>query len=84
MDVKTCIEEYLAMAPKIFPEEGFISGSKIVKLFQGLKGAARFDEYALEDCVKRMVAQKYGGDGEDEDARLDHEANTGLAPRCRT
>ena len=43
MDIDQCIESYISMAPRIFPHEGFISGSRVGKLFKGIKGSARFD-----------------------------------------
>ena len=48
MDINTCISKYLDMAPRIFPEEGFIAGSKVCKIFKGIKGFARFDAASLE------------------------------------
>jgi hypothetical protein len=60
MDITTCISTYLDMAPKIFPEEGFIAGSKISRLFKGIKGSARFDAANLETVVKAMVADRFG------------------------
>ena len=58
MDVNECIDKYLEMAPKIFPTEGFVSGSSLGKLIQGVKGAARFDAKKLESVVKKMVNEK--------------------------
>jgi hypothetical protein len=64
MDVDTCIKTYLEMAPKIFPAQGFVSGSMVAKLLKGVKGTARFDGGELEKFVKALVADRLGG-GED-------------------
>lgn len=32
MDINQCIDAYLEMAPKIFPVEGMVSGSKLGRL----------------------------------------------------
>ena len=58
MDVDECINKYLEMAPKIFPTEGFLSGSSLGRLIHGIKGAARFDAQNLEAIVKEMVNEK--------------------------
>jgi patatin-like phospholipase/acyl hydrolase len=55
MNVDECITAYLALAPKIFPKESFISGSKLIKLFKAGRGTARFDATALEEEVKKLV-----------------------------
>ena len=61
MDVQTCIDEYLEMAPEIFPIEGRISGSTMGKLLKASRGHSRFDPAPLEAAVKRLV-KKYIGD----------------------
>ena len=48
MDINTCISKYLDMMPRIFPEEGFIAGSKIRKIFKGIKGFERIDAASPE------------------------------------
>lgn len=58
MDVDECINKYLEMAPKIFPTEGFLSGSSLGRLIHGVRGAARFDAQKLEFVVKQMVNEK--------------------------
>ena len=58
MDVDECINKYLEMAPIIFPTEGFLSGSFLGKLIQGVRGGARFDAQNLEFVVKQMVNEK--------------------------
>ena len=82
MDVKTCINEYLDMAPKIFPKEGFVSGSKVGKLVKGLKGDARFNEEALERRIKNLVTTKFSDIGED--APLTSNSAGMVPPSCRT
>lgn len=82
MDIDTCISKYLSMASKIFPEEGFISGSIVAKLFKGVKGEARFDAKTLENVVIEMVSEKFGGQGED--LLLPTEQSKQDAPQCRT
>lgn len=69
MDIETCISSYLDMAPRIFPEEGFIPGSKVGKIFQGIEGTARFDVTELEMIIKAMVAARLGT----QDATLENE-----------
>lgn len=60
MDVDTCITKYLELAPQIFPARGFISGSKVGKLFKGIQGTPKFDATALERFVKALVVEKPG------------------------
>ena len=55
MDVDTCINAYLDMAPKIFPIEGILSQNKFAKLIKGAIGIPRFDPSELEKSVKRLV-----------------------------
>ena len=76
MDVDTCINEYLDMAPDIFPVKGAISGSKLGKLMGVVRGTQRFDPAPLEKAVKRLVRKHLadrttGG----EDALLQFEAS---------
>ncbi len=65
LDVDTCIEQYLSLAPEIFPEEGFVSGSTLGKLFKGARGTARFDGDRLESFVKDLVSEKFKDTGPD-------------------
>lgn len=58
MTIDECVAAYLDLAPKIFPEEGFLSGSKAGRLFKSARGIARFDAAALEREVKRMVVEQ--------------------------
>ena len=82
MDVQTCIDRYLAMAPKIFPKEGFVSGSKVGRFFKGMKGDARFNEVALEECIKTLVVVKFGNLGAD--TALGNKSAGSDSPGCRT
>jgi hypothetical protein len=65
LDIDTCITLYLQLAPKIFPKEGFVFGSKPGKLLKGSKGTARFDGGELERTIKKLVVDKLDGAGED-------------------
>ena len=82
MDIDTCISKYLSMAPQIFPEEGFVSGSKWGKIFKGVKGEARFDAKNLEKVVKDMVCEAFGDQKEDAPLQID-QPEEGLR-QCRT
>ena len=55
MDIQTCIDEYLNMAPDIFPVEGIISGSKIGQLVTVARGRQRFKAKPLELAIRRLV-----------------------------
>ena len=55
MDINTCINEYLEMAPEIFPIEDHISGSTAGRLIKVVRGRQRFDPRPLEAAVKRLV-----------------------------
>ncbi len=61
MDIQTCIDEYLKLAPEIFPIEGLIRGSKGGQLANGILGKDRFNPKPLELAVKRLV-KKYLGE----------------------
>ena len=82
MDTDTCISKYLSMAPEIFPEEGFVSGSKWGKIFKGVRGEARFDAKNFERVVKDMVREAFGD--QKEDARLQIDQPEEGVPQCRT
>lgn len=77
MDIETCTSSFREMAPKIFPQEAFISGSKAGKVYNAFKGGARFDPTKLETIVKEMVASKL----HTEDAILEDES-AGSRPSC--
>ena len=59
MDIQTCIDEYLKMAPDIFPVEA-IGGSKIGQLFTVARGRQRFQAKPLELAIKRLVKKHLG------------------------
>lgn len=61
MDIQTCIDEYLKMAPDIFPVEGLIRGSKVGQFLTAARGRQRFQAKPLELAIKRLV-KKYLGD----------------------
>ena len=48
MDIQTFIDEYLELAPKIFPVEGLIRGSKVGKLVKVMRSRQRFKAKSLE------------------------------------
>ena len=81
MDVDTCITKYLELAPQIFPTQGFISGSKVGKLFKGIKGTPKFDAIALETFVKSLVVEKLGSG---ENALLEAADEDEPATGCKT
>jgi hypothetical protein len=60
MDIDTCINEYIDMAPKIFPVENIVSGSTVGRLVKVAKGKHRFDPVPLEMAVKRLVRKHLG------------------------
>ena len=82
MDVDTCISEYLSMAPEIFPEEDFVSKSKLGKLWKGVKGTSRFDADKFEKIVKHMVFAASGSDGDS--VLLQSDQSEQDPPQCRT
>ena len=82
MDVDTCISEYLSMAPKIFPEEGFVSSSKLGKLFKGVRGKARFDAENFERVAKHLVFAAFGSHGDYVLLQSDQAEQD--PPQCRT
>jgi hypothetical protein len=85
MDVDTCINEYLDMAPAVFPVEGVISGSNLSKFVKAVRGKQRFDPAPLEEAVKRLV-EKHVTDRatKGKDTSLRFEASRGnKSPRCK-
>jgi hypothetical protein len=64
MTIDQCIQEYLKLAPKIFPEEGFVAGSKALKFFKGLHGTTRFDATTLEKEMKKLIDKYLERDSE--------------------
>ena len=61
MDIQTCIDEYLRLAPEIFPVEGLIQRSSVGKVYKILRGRQRFQAQPLELAIKRLV-KKYLGE----------------------
>ena len=85
MDIDTCINEYINMAPEIFPIENIVSRSTLGKLVKVATGKHRFDPTPLEMAVKRLV-QKYLGPKAigGEDTLFKFEASQGQTmPQCK-
>jgi hypothetical protein len=85
MDIDTCINEYIDMAPDIFPIEGAISGSKFGKLIQVVRGRQRFDPLPLEEAVKRLVRKhlaERATEGEDTPMRFEVSRDN-EGPQCK-
>ncbi|KAL9070427.1 MAG: hypothetical protein Q9161_004851 [Pseudevernia consocians] len=55
MDIQTCIDEYLKLAPKIFPVEGLIRGSKVGQFLKVVRDRQRFKAEPLNLAIKRLV-----------------------------
>ena len=77
MSADEAIESYLEFAPKIFPKQGFISSNVLTKLFKNVLGTARFDETALENEVKKMVAKYLKQDGDFQNGSEENETSKG-------
>lgn len=58
MDIDSCIKEYINMAPKIFPLEGIISGSKLGRLVKVAKGEQRFKPTPFETVIKELIRDR--------------------------
>lgn len=74
MDIDSCIKEYLAMAPKIFPVEGIFSGSKLGRLVKVARGKQRFNPQSFETIVKKLIADHLktrSSDGENTTLRFE-------------
>lgn len=85
MDIDTCIDEYLKMAPAIFPIKNLISGSKFGKFFTIARGQQLFDPNPLEDAVKELVAKhlpKRAATTEDVPLRFEA-SGSNETPRCK-
>ena len=61
MDIQTCIDEYLKLAPEIFPVKGLIGGSIFGKIVRVVRGRQRFKAKPLDLAIKRLV-RKYLGE----------------------
>ncbi len=60
MDIQTCIDEYLRLAPEIFPVEGLVGGSRVGQFIKILRGRQRFQAEPLELAIKRLVKEYLG------------------------
>ena len=60
MNIQTCIDEYLKMAPDIFLVKGLFQGSKIRQFFTIARGRQRFKAKPLELIIKRLVKKHLG------------------------
>lgn len=56
MDIDSCINAYIDLAPVIFPVEGMISGSGVGKLWSAARGKRRFNPSPFEEAVKKLIA----------------------------
>src|SRR5256885_1553216 len=83
MNIEDCINEYLEMAPKVFPVENRIKRTKPA-IFYGLwRGKERFDAKPLENFLQELIAAKVEGRSEDgKDTALRFEAGKG-GPDCK-
>lgn len=85
MDIDTCIDEYINMAPKVFPVENIVSGSTVGRLVKVAKGKHRFDPMPLEMAVKKLVQKHLGVRAQGgEDTMFKFEASRDHAmPQCK-
>ncbi len=60
MDIQTCIDEYLELAPQIFPVEGLVKGSDLGRFFTVARGQQRFKAEPLEMAIRRLVKKHLG------------------------
>ena len=60
MDIQTCIDEYLKLAPEIFPIKGLIGGSKVGQFLKVVRGRQRFKAEPLDLAIKRLVKKHLG------------------------
>ena len=78
MDVDTCINEYLNMAPEIFTVENIMSRSMFGSVASAMTGTSRFDPNPFENAVKKLVREYLGR--EDETFRPSRENGN---PKCK-
>ena len=57
MDVQTCIDEYISLAPRIFPLESSASRMSIIKVSKMIFGKPRFDPRPLEQEMKGLIGK---------------------------
>ena len=85
MDVDTCIEEYVAMAPQIFPVEGFIARKiRWSNLPRPLLGSSASVLKPLEDKVMELVGKAKHITEAGSEARLDCEEQLDGETPCKT
>lgn len=82
LDIDTCISVYLKSAPDIFPEERFLSGTRLMKFLKGAAGIARFDANVLTEKVREIIS--HGPDDLAPDALLNNENRDLESKCCRT
>lgn len=58
MDIDTCIDTYLDMAPEIFPLEGRLSGSSLGRMAKIITNHQRFNPIPLENAIKKIVVDQ--------------------------
>jgi len=85
MDIDTCINEFLDMAPEIFPIEDVISGSGVGQFTKVARGKQRFNPLPLEVAVKRLVKKHLADKATSgEDTPLKFEASRdNKSPQCK-
>ena len=85
MDIDTCINEFLDMAPEIFPIEDVISGSGVGQFMKVARGKQRFNPLPLEVAVKRLVKKHLADKATSgEDTPLKFEASRdNKSPQCK-
>lgn len=82
MDIDSCIEKYIELAPEIFPVEGIISASGMGKALTVLSGQQRFKPAPFEAAIKKLIAyQLRGRSGEGENTALKFES--AMEQKCR-
>lgn len=73
MDIQTCIDAYLRLAPEIFPSQGLISETKFGKIKKAALGNYRFQAAPLEAAIKRLV-KDHLGDGASGNEMMRHQS----------
>lgn len=88
MDLNSCINCYLSMAPAVFPLENRVSSSAIMKLCGLLRGKERFKPKPLEDFIQRLIEDRLNNDQRNgksgNELMLQFEATADLkSPECK-
>lgn len=60
MDIDTCINSYLDMAPDIFPEESRLSKTTLWQTKKAIASQNRFQAAPFETAIKRLVRDQLG------------------------